>query len=279
MTETPDIKGGSKRRRKLLWVAVAVLAIGLLIALPAFIGTRPGFLGRYTNLDAQHEAWQTSAHSSVNCGGCHVEPGVLAQVAYGGRMLGEFYLHWVARDRELDVLTTPTNDACARCHLDLRTVSASGDLLIPHKAHVDVLEMECVACHDHLVHEETPEGTNKPRMEACMECHDGEQAKDTCEACHTEKGAPDNHATPDWLIVHADEPTEECEECHGWTDDWCTECHTRRPPSHVEKWRSVHRDRVAERRNCEVCHEADFCIRCHGEVPSLNLEAAIAPAP
>ena len=252
--------------------------IVLIVVVPAYIAMQPGFLGRYPNMEAQYVEWETSAHTSASCDDCHIDPGVVSQATFATRMLGEFYISWVAPDREPDVLATPVNAACESCHIDLRAVSASGDLLIPHRAHVDILEMECVECHDFLVHEMTPEGTHTPRMVACMECHDGEQAKDSCEVCHTAKGAPDSHSESAWLITHPEQESAECEECHGWTEDWCTECHVRRPPSHVEEWRTVHRDRVAERRNCEVCHESEFCIQCHGEVPSLNLDSAITLA-
>jgi hypothetical protein len=292
MTDVPEQRGGREepdeqprqpekprmsRRRKWLIAAGVVVLVLLVVAVPAYVGTSPGFLGTYPNMETQHAQWETSAHTSASCDDCHVGPGVVAQTAFAARMLGEFYISWVV-DREPEVLDTPENAACESCHIDLRAVSASGDLLIPHRAHVDILEMECVECHDYLVHEETPEGTHTPRMVDCMDCHDGEQAKDTCEACHTAKAAPDSHAAADWLITHPDEEDPECEECHGWTEDWCAECHSRRPPSHTDDWRSIHRDRVAERRNCEACHEGEFCVDCHGEVPSLNLDSAPAEA-
>jgi hypothetical protein len=32
---------------------------------------------------------------------------------------------------------------------------------------------------------------------------------------------------------------------------------------------------VARHRNCEACHAAPFCTRCHGELPKLNLDPAL----
>lgn len=267
---TPDV------RRRLLRGGIVTIALLALVIVPGVYASQSGFYQRYEGMRPQYAGWETSVHAKVSCTSCHVRPGIIPRSAHAARMLGEFYLS-VIPSREPDVLARPTDEACSSCHIDLRTVSPAGDLDIPHRAHVDVLEIECVSCHEFLVHEKSPEGRNAPRMLMCLECHDGEQASNACTDCHTEKAAPDNHKAADWVIVHPERLEEEdCESCHGWTEKWCVECHTRRPTSHTAKWRSEHRDTVETRRNCEVCHEADFCIRCHGEVPSLNLDPSLA---
>ncbi len=263
-------------RRRLLIGSIALLAVVVLVVIPGYAAMRPAFMQRYPNMEAEYETWQTSVHAKVSCQSCHVPPTVGAQVAFAGRMLSEFYISAVFRDREIDALTTPTSSACSRCHVDLRSVSPSGDLLIPHQAHVEVLELDCVECHDYLVHAENPEGTHTPRMATCLGCHDGEQAKNACTTCHTQKAAPQSHESADWVFVHADKTAaEDCASCHGWVEDWCVECHSRRPESHAEMWRSTHRQRVAEHRNCEACHQGAFCAECHGEVPSLNFDPSL----
>ena len=128
----------------------------------------------------------------------------------------------------------PSNEACIKCHSDLRSVSPKGDLQIPHKAHVNILKMKCVQCHDqHLVHVPGPGGKNVPTMAGCLErCHDGETADNTCTDCHTQKAVPVTHRAADWDVVHPDAAAKnvaECEKCHGWVDDWCVDCHERRP--------------------------------------------------
>ncbi len=263
------------RRRLLLRLSVAALVVAVLVVVPGYSALQPGFYKRYAGMTDEYEAWRTSNHAKVACRSCHVRPG-FARVGHSARMLGEFYLSRMWPSRTPSVLTTPTSAACSDCHFDLRTVSPSGDLLIPHRAHVEILKMDCVACHNYLVHEANPEGKHTPRMVACLECHDGEAAKNACTACHTEKAAPENHQSPQWVIVHADEQAKtDCEQCHGWTEDWCADCHSRRPRSHVEKWRSKHKLQVEKRRNCEACHEAAFCVRCHGEVPALNFDPTL----
>jgi len=266
----------SWRDRRLLRLGAVLLAITVFVIVPGYLALQPQFMERYPNMETELHAWEMSVHSKGSCQTCHVPPRITSQTAYSIRMLGEFYVSRVLRSREPDLLSRPTNDACASCHFDLRAVSPSGDLNIPHQAHVEILKMECVECHEYLVHEESLEGKHSPRMIMCMECHDGEQAKDACAICHTEKAAPEEHGSPEWVVIHPQEQSEvDCESCHGWTEDWCVECHTRRPRSHGDEWRSMHRLSVEERRNCEACHEADFCIRCHGEVPSLNFDPAL----
>jgi hypothetical protein len=264
------------KRRRFLRLGAFALAVTILVLVPGYVASQPEFYERYAQYEDEYDTWSESVHAKVSCQTCHVEPGFAPRAGHSAQMLGEFYITLVSRSREPELLSRPTNAACQDCHVDLRTVSPSGDLNIPHSAHVDVLEIDCVQCHDFLVHELSPEGKHTPRMIDCMTCHDGEQAKEACSVCHTEKAAPENHQRDEWVIVHADAQDEmDCVECHGWTDDWCVECHSRRPVSHVERWRSQHRFKVEERRNCEVCHEPDFCIRCHGDVPILNFDPSV----
>jgi len=262
-------------RRRAIASAVALVAV-LLVLAPGYLAAQPDFFERFAGLSEQYAPWAESAHAEVSCEECHVRPSPGALAAYRVRMTGEFYVALVNRSRVPDVFGAPTNDACMRCHNDLRTISPTGDLQIPHRAHVSVLEMECVECHSYLVHELNPGGEHTPTMEGCLECHDGDRAKDACWACHTQKAAPQSHAEADWLIVHADQANDDaCAECHQWAEDWCVQCHSERPQSHTQDWRAVHGDRVAEHRSCEACHANEFCIRCHGDVPQLNYDPTL----
>ena len=262
--------------RRLALIGVAVFAVLALVALPGYLASRPGFFGRYPALSEQYEPWASSTHLEAGCEGCHVPPDPVPRAAYRARLVGEFYLSLVARSREPGYFKTPTNDACLACHSDLRTISPKGDLQIPHRAHITILEMDCVECHNYLVHELSPEGKHTPPMIECLRCHDGDIARDACTACHTQKAAPESHSAADWLVTHADETADpECVTCHKWKVDWCADCHRDLPRSHTSDWRAIHRDRVAEHRNCEACHEGDFCERCHGVVPQLNYDPTL----
>jgi hypothetical protein len=264
------------RRRLLVFTAIAVLVIVLLAAVPAYFASRPDFFSRYPRLAASYTDWADSKHKDVPCQSCHAAPTLAGQAGYSARMVGEFYLSLASVDRTPGVFAAPTNAACQVCHAQLVTTSPAGDLIIPHKAHVDVLKLECATCHRYLVHELSPKGTHTPPMAACLVCHDGRQAKNACVTCHTAKAAPETHKATDWLRVHADRQAgADCPSCHAWTPDWCADCHLRRPPSHVVTWRTTHPAAVSAHRNCEVCHTASDCIRCHGVVPKPNFDPSI----
>jgi hypothetical protein len=264
------------RRRFLLRAGVVALVVVVLVIIPGYFALQPQFVQRYSNLAPEYQTWSKSVHANVPCRSCHVPPGPIAQSAFAAKMLGEFYLSLVMPGRQPVLFGAPVNSACQSCHIDMRTVSPSGDLNIPHRAHVVVLKLECVQCHTYLVHKANPEGTHTPRMESCLKCHDGKRAKNGCSTCHTNKGLPISHRAADWVVIHPQMQTKiDCKQCHAWTPNWCADCHAKRPKSHGPDWRTKHGSAVATHRNCEACHEATFCIRCHGAVPQLNFNPAL----
>lgn len=268
--------GGSRRGRLLARVGIAVLVFAVLVVIPGYLASRPAFFKRSVPLEAQYASWQSSVHAKVACQRCHVAPGIVSQAGYSAGMLGRFYVTAFSPTTRSAGFARPTIAACESCHADLRTVSPSGDLNIPHRAHVDVLKVACVTCHEFLVHEVSPEGKHTPTMAGCLKCHDGRQAKNACSTCHTQKSAPASHRAADWVVVHPrKQEGGDCASCHAWTKNWCVECHTRRPRSHGTDWRTAHAEKVRIHRNCEACHEGRFCVRCHGAVPQLNLDPAV----
>ncbi|HET6498087.1 MAG TPA: hypothetical protein VFH17_03430 [Coriobacteriia bacterium] len=269
------VRTPAEKRYVLLRAGLVVLAGVVLVGVPGYLASRPQFMERYPGLETAYRTWSGSLHSSVSCQECHVTPGVVPRAVYAARMLGEFYISLAPVTHEPGLLGTPTNEACNECHMELRTVSPAGDLNIPHRAHVEMLGMACVDCHEYVVHEPGPHGANTPSMQDCLSCHDGVTADDDCAACHTDKDPPDTHFEPQWVFGHSKVADEGCNECHDWTENWCGDCHAQRPASHGDDWRAVHGDRVETRRNCEVCHTGEFCVRCHGIVPPLNYDSSV----
>ena len=84
-----------------------------------------------------------------------VDPGVLLAAAL--------------RSQAQQRVRLPDRQACQKCHTSYRQVSPNGDLLIPHRAHVQVLKLDCPVCHKDLVHSVNKQGFNRPEMETCLQ--------------------------------------------------------------------------------------------------------------
>lgn len=263
------------RRRWLMPAGVVAALLLVTVVVPGYIASQPKFLERYPSTQKYYLTWSKSTHAEVTCQSCHVRPSQTSQALHDVRMLAEFYLSIVAPGRSPQIFGTPPNESCQTCHYANRTASPSGDLKIPHRAHVIVLGLRCVRCHKYAVHFKNPEGTHSPRMATCLVCHDGKKAKNACSTCHKRKSFPVSHRSPDWLVVHPKMQSKiNCKDCHGWVRKWCRQCHEQRPRSHTGRWRALHGFKVAAHRNCEACHAASFCVRCHGEMPALNRKHA-----
>ena len=256
-----------RRRLGILLTGLAVALVVIALVVPTVSTLRPDYYRRYPDLAHRMDHWATSTHSRIGCAECHVEPGPSGLLAFALEAVPAYYSQVMSGPDADNLLTAPGRDACQSCHTSYRSVAPSGDLLIPHRAHVEVLEMECVACHEDLVHSLNDRGFNRPEMEGCLErCHDGETASAECVDCHTRKQTPDTHLQADWLQVHGDAAAEgDCGVCHDWTPGYCGACHEQRPASHVGNWKSGHAAPARERDGgCLVCHdEKEFCGRCH----------------
>jgi len=256
-----------RRRRLVMWGAIAAaVVVVILLVLPVISMLQPGYYRRYPALSQRMDHWTVSTHSRVSCAECHVNPGARSFLTFAAKSVPAFYSQLITGPSTTNLLKAPDREACQSCHTAYRQVSPAGDLLIPHKAHVQVLGMECVACHKNLVHSPNRRGFNRPEMESCLEqCHDGDKATDKCVECHTRKQTPDSHDRKDWLAIHGKlAESQDCSECHDWTPKYCEECHKQRPASHVGNWKKNHGP-VAKKRGdgCLVCHDKKSCEECH----------------
>lgn len=264
---TPEVaeKAPRPRRRRLVIGGLFALVIFLLV-LPVFSTLQPGYYARYPGMRTRMDAWRSSTHARMSCVSCHVEPGVQGFASFSARSIPAFYSQLVNGANETNLLQTPTRMACQKCHTDYRQVSPNGDLLIPHRAHVEILGVNCVVCHKDLVHTVNDRGFNRPEMETCLNCHDGVKATGQCVKCHTRKLTPDTHLRKDWLRVHGTMSTKiDCGRCHSWTPEYCKNCHKQRPASHVGNWKKNHAVRAKQgSKGCLVCHDKKtFCGKCH----------------
>ncbi len=260
----------AKPRRRMPWkwlVGAAIVLVVLALVVPVWSTLQPGYYQRYPSLAGRMHNWSTSTHARVPCSGCHVNPGLGGYASFSARAIPAFYSQLLFGPKPTNLLQVPTTQACQKCHTTYRQVSPNGDLLIPHRAHVVVLKISCPVCHKNLVHSKNTKGFNAPEMQTCLKCHDGTKAKNSCTTCHTQKEVPASHKQKDWLEVH---PTLvgkiDCGKCHGWTPNFCQDCHSKKPASHVGNWKTNHAAAAKARgeKGCLVCHGgAKFCKQCH----------------
>jgi hypothetical protein len=256
------------RRRLLTWGAfLAVAVVAVLLTLPVVSVLVPDYYRRYPALGPRMDHWAISTHSQFSCIECHVEPGIGGFLSFAAKAVPAFYSQLAQGPTDANLLKAPGTKSCQQCHTTYRSVSAGGDLLIPHRAHVGVLGIDCVVCHKDLVHSLNRRGYNRPEMETCLKaCHDGDKATRDCVKCHTRKQAPATHLQKDWLEVHGGMAgSKECGTCHDWTPGYCAECHSRRPASHAGNWKKDHGPQAKARgEGCVVCHGGEkFCKGCH----------------
>jgi hypothetical protein len=248
--------------RKRRWIAWAAAAFGLVVAVALIL---PDYYSRYPALRVRMDNWRKSTHANFSCADCHMDPGPVGFLSFAAKSVPDFYSQLVQGPRSTNLLSVPDRDACQKCHTNYRQVSPQGDLLIPHRAHVVQLKMNCADCHKNLVHSANDRGFNSPEMSTCLRCHDGKTATEACVKCHTGKKAPPSHQRPDWLQVHSEKiKTVDCGKCHGFTQNFCADCHSRRPASHAGNWKTAHAAPATEnRKRCLVCHDETFCKKCH----------------
>ncbi|MCL5040783.1 MAG: NapC/NirT family cytochrome c [Firmicutes bacterium] len=211
------------------------------------------------------------------------------------------------------------NEVCLKCHVVSREVTASGDLIVPHAKHIKENGALCVDCHARSTHgglAETkdfqPTEANlvklttleskdfRPRMAECMGCHNGQKAFYTCDRCHKTIKTPPTHDNQTWASAHgelAKADVVSCIKCHSIplgkfpdlskptlaeevrSNDFCLDCHLKRPPSHNQTWALGHaREGKADRIGCLVCHDEQkpaspearvnpvYCTKCHSQV-------------
>jgi hypothetical protein len=262
-----DSEAAPVKRRRFPWKSVAAVVAVVLIVLPGISMLSPGYYQRYPDLHGRIDNWQASTHARIPCSGCHIEPGVVGYLEFGAKSIPAFYSQLVFGPRQSNLFSVPTRAACQKCHTSYRQVSPGGDLLIPHKAHVEVLKINCPVCHKDLVHSVNTEGFNKPEMSTCLNlCHDGVKATNECVKCHTQKQVPPSHKRKDWLLIHNTMVnTINCGQCHAWSPDYCKQCHSNRPASHAGNWKTLHSIRAKARgsKGCVFCHGEAFCKKCH----------------
>lgn len=252
-----------------LIAAAVVVALVLVVYIPVAMTSTPSFCQNCHLMKEPAKLWEESTHANVNCVQCHVDPGVVKTLEHKALSYKEIYLNFFGKGGMPADVKLPSNEACLQCHNLDRTISPSGDIKIPHRAHVEMRGLKCADCHFNVVHTRraTPSGT--PPMDVCYMCHDGKKAPNACSTCHINPPDQKQAHPVNALENHgklARDRVEDCRRCHSERSGFCENCHSKPPASHqLATWRYTHKTVVAARgrETCLGCHKEDFCKKCH----------------
>jgi len=160
------------------------------------------------------------------------------------------------------------------------------DLKFSHKTHLEN-NIQCEQCHKGIEKSDAITLDLIPDMYgSCIPCHKemGEE-RIACNVCH--KYIKNNrmplyhedrwvkHDDVRWIQRHGSEfyyNQNYCKRCHSDLN-WCVNCHQeQKPRNHNNAWRRKTHGFAAswERKKCSVCHQEDFCERCHTSTTPLS---------
>jgi nitrate/TMAO reductase-like tetraheme cytochrome c subunit len=156
----------------------------------------PSFCSSCHEMAPEYSTYTASAHNQISCVQCHIKPGVVNMLTHKVKSLKEVYYHVTGVPNQI-VQTEEeavSNQNCLQCHSENRKVTASGDLKVDHKKHIDE-GIPCITCHSGVVHakmaarelnvgKDRSEWTSKqnaeklieekylrPNMGTCIDCH------------------------------------------------------------------------------------------------------------
>ena len=137
---------------------------------------------------------------------------------------------------------------------------------------------DCITCHAAVLHSDHIAELPLPLMADCVACH----RPAGCKTCHLDGvtgGVRPAFHTESFRVHHeaqASAADAKCYACHqnvrpsAAPRDQCRDCHqVMRPVSHTARWKDDMHGQFAaiDRTTCATCHTADYCVRCHNELP------------
>jgi nitrate/TMAO reductase-like tetraheme cytochrome c subunit len=154
----------------------------------------PSFCANCHEMAPEHVTFQAGAHNQIKCTQCHIKPGTKNLVIHKINSLKEVYYHVVGPPDPIVQTVAVSNESCEQCHSRNRLVTATGDIIVNHKGHIEE-EIPCITCHSGVAHAKVAErGINdsstyeawtkgnvkklmgekyeKPNMGTCIDCHD-----------------------------------------------------------------------------------------------------------
>jgi nitrate/TMAO reductase-like tetraheme cytochrome c subunit len=183
------------------WKLLFVSLVGCIVVFGGGYGVltatnSPTFCASCHEMAPEYTTYTASAHNQISCVQCHIKPGFTNMITHKMISLKEVYYHVTGIPKQI-VQTeheAVSNENCLQCHSKNRLVTASGDLEVNHKGHIEE-GVPCISCHAGVVHAKiaarginteevrgkyTEESAQKvmekkymaPNMGTCIDCHD-----------------------------------------------------------------------------------------------------------
>ncbi|WP_066258883.1 cytochrome c3 family protein [Neobacillus drentensis] len=183
------------------WKLLFVSLVGCIVVFGGGYGVltmtnSPTFCASCHEMAPEYSSFTASAHNQISCVQCHIKPGFNNMITHKMKSVKEVYYHVTGVPEQI-VQTEEeavSNENCLQCHSKNRLVTASGDLKVNHKGHIEK-EIPCITCHAGVVHAKmatrginveevrgkwTKESAQKlmekkylrPNMGSCIDCHD-----------------------------------------------------------------------------------------------------------
>jgi cytochrome c-type protein NapC len=182
------------------WKLVFVLIFICIVFISAGVGVNsytnsPSFCASCHELAPEYMTYRESSHNQISCVQCHEKPGLINIIQGKKDLLHDVYTHF--KNKPKQILETNklavSNENCLQCHSKNRLVTASGDLKVNHKGHIEK-GIPCITCHAGVAHSKIAERTIniqqnlkywtkvntvklikdqyvKPNMGTCIDCH------------------------------------------------------------------------------------------------------------
>ncbi|MDQ1144353.1 nitrate/TMAO reductase-like tetraheme cytochrome c subunit [Bacillus sp. SORGH_AS 510] len=183
------------------WKLLFVSLVGCIVVFGGGYGVlsltnSPTFCASCHEMAPEYSSYTASAHNQITCVQCHIKPGTINMLTHKMKSMKEVYYHVTGVPKQI-VQTEEeavSNENCLQCHSKNRLVTASGDLKVNHKGHIEK-DIPCITCHAGVVHAKmatrginvedarghwTKESAQKlmekkylrPNMGSCIDCHD-----------------------------------------------------------------------------------------------------------
>ncbi|WP_335500936.1 cytochrome c3 family protein [Neobacillus vireti] len=182
------------KRWKLLVAALTTFFVILVFLYGSISYTStPSFCSSCHEMAPEHVTFQASAHNQIKCIQCHVKLGSKNVILSKVELMKNVYSHIARQPDNIVPSVAVSNENCEQCHSRNRLVTATGDLIVNHKGHVEK-GIPCITCHRGVTHAKVVErGINdsstyvywnkenakkligekyvKPNMGTCIDCH------------------------------------------------------------------------------------------------------------